>query len=74
MDKMLDSIEDDVQLVVKKLLYDGVWVIVIVFGDDFDCFLLEFIKLDEKSFLEDVVKQLVDIVLNGREVFCNYLR
>ena len=73
-EKTSDSTEDDVQLAAKKLLHDGVRVIAIALGDDFDRVSPEFIKPDEKSFPEDVVKQLVDTVLNGREALCNYLR
>ena len=71
-DKTSDSTEDDVQLAAKKLLHDGVRVIAIALGDDFDRVSPEFIKPDEKSLPEDVVKQLVDTVLNGREAVCNH--
>lgn len=66
-DKTSDSTEDDVQFAAKKLKDDGVRVIAIALGDDFDPVSPEVIKPDEKSSVEEVVKQLVDRVLNGRE-------
>ena len=66
-DKTSDSTEDDVQFAAKKLKDDGVRVIAIALGDDFDPVSPEVIKPDEKSSVEEVVKQLVDTVLNGRE-------
>ena len=66
-DKTSDSTEDDVQFAAKKLKDDGVRVIAIALGDDFEPVSPEVIKPDEKISVEEVVKQLVDTVLNGRE-------
>lgn len=73
-DKTSDSTEDDVQMAAKKLTDDGVRVIAIALGDDFDPVSPEIIKPDNKSSPEEIVKQLVDTVLNGRKAVCNYLK
>ena len=66
-DKTSDSTEDDVQFAAKKLKDDGVRVIAIALGDDFDPVSPEVIKPDEKSSVDEVVEQLVDTVLNGKD-------
>lgn len=66
-DKTSDSTENDVQLAAKKLKDDGVRVIAIALGDEFDPVSSEVIKPDKKSSPDEIVKQLVDTVLNGKE-------
>ena len=65
-DKTSDSTEDDVQVAAKKLKDDGVRVIAIALGDEFDPVSPEVIKPEEKSTPDKVVKELVDTVLNGK--------
>ena len=65
-DKTSDSTEDDVQVAAKKLKDDGVRVIAIALGDEFDSVSPEVIKPEEKSTPDKVVKELVDTVLNGK--------
>lgn len=73
-DKASDSTEDDVQMAAKKLTDDGVRVIAIALGEDFDPVSPEVIKPESKSIPEEIVKQLVDTVLNGRNAVCFYLK
>lgn len=64
-DKKSDSTEEDVQVASKKLKDDGVRVIAITLGDESDPVSPEVIKPEKDSGPEEVVKQLVDTVLNG---------
>ena len=65
-DRTSDSTEDNVQFAAKKLKDDGVRVIAIALGDEFDPVSPEVIKPDQKSSPEEVVDELVDTVLNGK--------
>ena len=64
-DKTSDSTVEDVQFAAKKLKDDGVRVIAIALGDEFDPVSPEVIKPDKDSSPEDIVEVLVITVLNG---------
>ena len=64
-DKKSDSTEEDVQVAAKKLMDDGVRVIAIALGKETDSVSPEVIKPETDSGPEEVVKKLVNTVLNG---------
>lgn len=66
-DKRSDSTVDDVQFTARKLKDDGVRVIAIALGDEYDPVSKEAIQPEKKSSPEEVVKHLVDTVLNGKK-------
>lgn len=64
-DKKSDSTEENVQVASKKLKDDGVRVIAIALGDESDPVSPEVIKPETDTSPKEVVKQLVNTVLNG---------
>ena len=64
-DKKSDSTEASVRAASRKLRDDGVRVIAIVLGNEFDPVSPEVIKPDEEQRPTVIVKELVIVVLNG---------
>lgn len=65
-DRTSDSTEDEVQFAARKLKDDGVRVIAIALGDEFDPVSREVITPDKTSRPKEVVNMFVDVVLNGK--------
>ena len=64
-DKKSDSTEESVRAASQKLRNDGVRVIAIVLGNEFDPVSPEVIKPEEEQLPKETAKELLMVVLNG---------